>query len=155
MCIETPNKGHSGTVFLSFVRRLSSLGGPKCIGIIGIKYFGTSNCVLYREIVPISVCPPLEIPLCVLLVLHTITRHKLKRRTCKGEWTPMSKDGSSPKSTKEGYQSYTSTHGAVGPCVRSTTMGRNTHYCAKFHDSRCLTIPQVPSLDSSHTLTLG
>ena len=52
--VESPNKGHFGTVFLSFVRRLSSLGGSKCIGSIGRNYLGTSSCVLCREVVLVS-----------------------------------------------------------------------------------------------------
>ena len=59
--VESQNKGHFGTAFLSFVRRLSSLGGPKCIGSIGRKYLGTSSCILSKEIVLISECPLLEI----------------------------------------------------------------------------------------------
>ena len=35
------NKGHFGGPLLSFVRRLSSLGGSKCIGTIGKNYFWT------------------------------------------------------------------------------------------------------------------
>ena len=48
---------------MSFVRRLSSLGGSKCIEIIGKEYFGTSRCVLCREVVLVSECPLSEIPL--------------------------------------------------------------------------------------------
>ena len=50
----TLNRGDFGTVFLSFVRRLSCLGDPKCTETIGRKYLGTSSCVLCREIVLIS-----------------------------------------------------------------------------------------------------
>ena len=38
--VESLNKGHFRTVFLSFVRSLYSLGGPKCIGTIGRKSLG-------------------------------------------------------------------------------------------------------------------
>ena len=55
--VESLNKGHFGTIFLFFVKRLPSLGGPKCIGTIGRKYLGTSSCVLCREIVLISERP--------------------------------------------------------------------------------------------------
>ena len=72
--MESPNKGHFGTVFLSFVRRLSSLGGPKCIGTIGSRYLGTHSCVLCREIILNSKRPLSEIPLC-LVVLRFIVVH--------------------------------------------------------------------------------
>ena len=39
-----------GPLSLSFVRRLSSLGGSKCIRTIGKTYFGTSSLVLCREV---------------------------------------------------------------------------------------------------------
>ena len=35
---------------LFFMKRLSSLGGAKCIWTIGRHYFGTSSCVLCREV---------------------------------------------------------------------------------------------------------
>ena len=41
--VDSPNKGRVGTVFVSFVRRLPSLGDSKCIGTIGKNaYLGTS-----------------------------------------------------------------------------------------------------------------
>ena len=43
------------------------MGGPKCIGTIGRKYFGTSSCVLCRETVLISEYPLLEIPQYVVI----------------------------------------------------------------------------------------
>ena len=67
---ESLNKGHFGTVFLSFVRRLSSLESPKCIGTIGWKYLRTSSCVLFREIVFILERPLSEIPLYLWWPLH-------------------------------------------------------------------------------------
>ena len=59
--VESPNKGHFGTVILSLVRRLSFLGSPKCIGTIRRKFYGTSSCVLCREGVLISERPLSEI----------------------------------------------------------------------------------------------
>ena len=59
--VASPNKGRSGTIFLSFVRRLSSLGDSKCIETIERKYIGTPSCVLHREIILISEHPLLEI----------------------------------------------------------------------------------------------
>ena len=52
--VEPPNKGHVGdninSAVLSFVERLSSFGGSKCIRAIGKTIFGTSTCVLCREV---------------------------------------------------------------------------------------------------------
>ena len=39
------------------------MGGSKCIGTIGRKYFGTSSCVLCREVILIAKCPLSEVPL--------------------------------------------------------------------------------------------
>ena len=38
--VESLNRGHFGIVFLSFVRRLSSLGGPRCVETIGKSILG-------------------------------------------------------------------------------------------------------------------
>ena len=48
--VECLNEGHTlcGSI-VSFVRRLSSLGGPKCFRTIGRKYIGDSSWVLCRE----------------------------------------------------------------------------------------------------------
>ena len=73
--MESLNKGHFGTVFLSLVRRSSSLGGPKCIGTIGRKYFGTSSCVLCREIALILERPLSEIPLCFKIGINNMLRN--------------------------------------------------------------------------------
>ena len=53
--VEPSNKGHVGTIIInsavfSFVERLSSFGGSKCIKTIGKAVFGTSTCVLCREV---------------------------------------------------------------------------------------------------------
>ena len=52
--VEPPNKGHIGdninSTVLSFVERLSSLRGSKCIRAIGSTIFGTSTRVLCREV---------------------------------------------------------------------------------------------------------
>ena len=47
--MELRIKDALGQLRLFFVRRLSSLGGSKCIKTIGRNYFGTSNHVLCRE----------------------------------------------------------------------------------------------------------
>ena len=53
---EPPNKGHVrdniNSAVVSFVERLSSFGGSKCIRTtcLGKQFFGTLNCVLYREV---------------------------------------------------------------------------------------------------------
>ena len=39
--MEFQNEGHFGEPLLSFVRRLSSLGGRKCIGTIGKEHLGS------------------------------------------------------------------------------------------------------------------
>ena len=39
-----------GQLHLFFVRRLSSLGGAKCIRTTGRNYFGTSSCVLCGQV---------------------------------------------------------------------------------------------------------
>ena len=49
--VEPVNKGRFGTTLLFFTRRLSSLEGPKCIRAIGRMYYGTSRCVLCREVI--------------------------------------------------------------------------------------------------------
>ena len=50
--MEPPNKGHVGdninSAVVSFVEKL--LGGSKCIRSIGKQIFGTSACVLGREV---------------------------------------------------------------------------------------------------------
>ena len=61
--VESPNKGHFGTVFWSFVRRLPFLRATKCIETIGRNYLGTSSCVLCRETVLISERPLSDISL--------------------------------------------------------------------------------------------
>ena len=54
--MEPPNKGHFGdninsvVTVVSFVERLSSLGGSKCIRSIGKQIFGTLTCVLWRDV---------------------------------------------------------------------------------------------------------
>ena len=44
------SKNTLGELFLSFVRRLSSLGGAKCTRTIGRKYFVTSSHVFCRDV---------------------------------------------------------------------------------------------------------
>ena len=52
--VELPNKGHLGdninSAVAPFVERWSSFGGSKCIKTVGNQIFGTSTCVLCREI---------------------------------------------------------------------------------------------------------
>ena len=51
---EPPNKGHVGdnidSAVVSFVERLTSFEGLKCIRTIGETIFGTLTCVLCREV---------------------------------------------------------------------------------------------------------
>ena len=58
--VEPPNKGHIGdninSAVVSFVEKLSSFGGSKCIRTIGKQVFGTLNCVLCIER-SIILCP--------------------------------------------------------------------------------------------------
>ena len=74
--VEPPNKGHVGdninSAVVSFVERLSSFIGSKCIRSIGKPIFGTLTCVLCKEVyytVPISEGPLSE----VTLYVHSMT----------------------------------------------------------------------------------
>ena len=46
------------------------MGNPKCIGTIRRKYFGTSSCVLCREIVLISERPVLDSTVLTVCMVH-------------------------------------------------------------------------------------
>ena len=50
-------KGYLGQTFLSFVRKLSSFGGSKCIKTVKNRILWTSSCVLWGEVVLIPEYP--------------------------------------------------------------------------------------------------
>ena len=70
--VEPLNKGHIGdninSAVVSFVERLSSFGGSKCIRTTGKQFFGTLTYVLCREVLyrvpisegPLSDCNPIN-----------------------------------------------------------------------------------------------
>ena len=61
--MEPPNKDTLGPVILSFVGRLSSLGGLKCISTTGKLTFGDMKGVPCREAVSFLEGPLSEVPL--------------------------------------------------------------------------------------------